>query len=154
MLPFKIYTRKRIFNYYTGLSFFIFIWISKLTPDEVRLVRHEKIHFLQQVEMFFVFHWLLYAFFYIIARSKGHGHYAAYRHNPFELEAYENEHDINYLKTRKFFAWMDFIKAFNQTLMQTAPQAISDQLKDKRFRFPIPAGKADGKPKTSPEAIK
>jgi hypothetical protein len=118
MLPFKIYTRKRIFNYYTGLSFFVFIWISKLTKDEVKLVRHEKIHFLQQVEMLFVFHWLLYAFFYLLSRSKGHGHYVAYRYNPFELEAYTNEHDVDYLKTRKSFAWLSCVKEYYRFLSQ------------------------------------
>lgn len=116
MLPVKIYTRKRIFNYYTGLSFFIFIWISKLTKDEVRLVRHEKIHFLQQIEMFFVFHWMLYGFFYLISRYKGHGHYIAYRYNPFEIEAYENEHNINYLKERRFFAWINYVRDYNTFL--------------------------------------
>lgn len=116
MLPFKIYTRKRIFNYYTGLSFFIFIWISKLTKDEVVLVRHEKIHFLQQVEMLFVFHWIVYGFFYLISRYRGHGHYIAYRYNPFELEAYDNEHDVNYLKTRKPFAWMSCVRDYNTFL--------------------------------------
>lgn len=116
MLPLKIYTRKRIFNYYTGLSFFIFIWISKLTKDETRLVRHEKIHFLQQVEMLFIFHWLLYAFFYIVSRAKGHGHYIAYRYNPFEIEAYDNEHDANYLKTRGYFAWAGYVRKYHQFL--------------------------------------
>lgn len=109
MLPFKIYTRKRIFNYYTGLSFFIFIWISKLTKDEVQLVRHEKIHFWQQVEMVFVFHWLLYGFFYLAARSKGYSHYIAYRYNPFELEAYDNESNTTYLKKRRPFAWIGYV---------------------------------------------
>jgi hypothetical protein len=118
MLPFKIYTRKRIFNYYTGLSFFVFIWISKLTKDEVKLVRHEKIHFLQQVEMLFVFHWLFYAFFYLLSRSRGHGHYVAYRYNPFELEAYTNENDVDYLKTRKSFAWLSCVKEYYRFLSQ------------------------------------
>jgi hypothetical protein len=112
MLPFKIYTRKRIFNYYTGISFFIFIWISKVAKDEVKLIRHEKIHFLQQVEMLFVFHWLLYAFFYLLSRYKGYGHFIAYRYNPFELEAYAYEHDENYLKSRRSFAWIYCVKEY------------------------------------------
>ncbi|MFZ6011593.1 MAG: hypothetical protein ACOYXT_14715 [Bacteroidota bacterium] len=116
MLPVKIYTRKRIFNYYTGLSFFIFIWISRLTKDEVRLVRHEKIHFWQQVEMLFVFHWFFYAFFYLISRSRGHGHYVAYRYNPFELEAYANEPDTGYLKKRRPFAWINYLRMYHQSL--------------------------------------
>jgi hypothetical protein len=110
MLPLKIYTRKKIFNYYTGLSFFIFIWISRLTKDEVKLVRHEKIHFLQQLEMLFVFHWLFYGTFYLISRAKGHGHFHAYRYNPFEVEAYDNEHHVSYLKTRRPYAWINCVK--------------------------------------------
>ena len=74
MLPYKIYTRKKIFNYYTGFSFFVFIWISRLEKDEVRLTRHEKIHFWQQVEMLFLLHWLFYGLFYVVARAKGHCH--------------------------------------------------------------------------------
>jgi hypothetical protein len=116
MLPLKIYTRRKIFNYYTGLSFFIFIWISKLTNDEVKLVRHEKIHFLQQVEMLFVFHWFLYGLFYIVSRSKGHGHFVAYRYNPFEIEAFENEKDVNYLKERRPFAWINYVRQYNAFL--------------------------------------
>jgi hypothetical protein len=112
MLPVKIYTRKRIFNYYTGMSFFIFIWICKLTKDEVQLVRHEKIHFLQQVEMLFIFHWFFYGLFYVISRAKGHGHFVAYRYNPFEMEAYSNEQDTAYLKKRRLFAWASYIPKY------------------------------------------
>jgi hypothetical protein len=112
MLPVKIYTRKRIFNYYTGMSFFIFIWISKLTKDEVQLVRHEKIHFLQQVEMLFIFHWFFYGLFYVISRAKGHGHFVAYRYNPFEMEAYSNEQDVSYLKKRRPFAWASYVPKY------------------------------------------
>jgi hypothetical protein len=126
MLPYKIYTRKKIFNYYTGLSFFIFIWISRLDKDEVKLVRHEKIHFWQQVEMLFIFHWLIYVLFYVVARAKGHCHYIAYRYNPFEIEAFSNEHDVEYLRKRKPFAWTTYLKDFNtslnQDLLKTVPQ--------------------------------
>ena len=116
MLPIKIYTGKKIFNYYTGLSFFIFIWICKLTKDEVKLVRHEKIHFLQQIELLFIFHWILYAYYYLAARYRGHGHYIAYRYNPFEIEAYNNENDVSYLQTRKTFAWMRCIGDYQKAI--------------------------------------
>ncbi len=112
MLPLRIYTRKRIFNYYSGLSFFVFIWIYRATEDESRLIRHEKIHFLQQIELLFIFHWIFYAFFYLLTRSRGHGHYIAYRYNPFELEAYDNEHDHAYLTSRRRFAWTRSVKTY------------------------------------------
>jgi hypothetical protein len=128
MIPFKIYTRKKIFNFYTGMSFFIFIWIWRMTKDEARLVRHEKIHFLQQLEMLFIFHWILYVFFYVVSRSKGHGHYSAYRHNPFEIEAYNNEHDTDYLKSRKRFAWMGCMKSYYRELSGTNKKSVDKKV--------------------------
>lgn len=116
MLPYRIYTQKKIFNYYTGLSFFIFIWISKLDKDERRLMRHETIHFWQQVEMLFIFHWLFYVAFYLVARAKGHCHYVAYRYNPFELEAFSNDPDELYLRKRKPFAWARYVREYNKTI--------------------------------------
>jgi hypothetical protein len=124
MFPYKIYTRKKIFNYYTGLSFFVFIWISRLTKDEVRLVRHEKIHFLQQLEMLFFLHWFLYGVFYLVARAKGHCHWVAYRYNPFEIEAYDNEYNPEYLSERKAFAWMSSFGKYQQALSQDLSNTV------------------------------
>jgi hypothetical protein len=126
MAPFKIYTRKKIFNYYTGLSFFIFVWISKHEKDEVRLMRHETIHFWQQVEMLFIFHWFFYLLFYLVARAKGHCHYIAYRYNPFEIEAFNNDANVKYLQVRKPYAWVNYInhyiKVLPKDLKATVPQ--------------------------------
>jgi len=82
------------------------------------LVRHETIHFWQQVEMLFIFHWIFYATFYLIARAKGHCHWIAYRYNPFELEAFDNEPDEQYLKKRKPFAWMNYVPGYHLALAQ------------------------------------
>lgn len=112
MLPLKIYTRRKIFNYYQGLSFFIFVWICDDKRGERWLIRHEKIHFFQQVELLFVFHWLLYTLFYLLTRLRGHGHFIAYRYNPFELEAYDNDRNEDYLRTRKIFAWAGSVKTY------------------------------------------
>jgi hypothetical protein len=132
MLPYKIYTRKKIFNYYTGLSFFIFIWISRLEKDEVRLTRHEKIHFWQQVEMLFLLHWIFYLLFYAIARARGHGHWIAYRYNPFELEAFSNENDPDYLIKRKPFSWASYIGKYHEALSKDLSATIP---KDKFLKW-------------------
>ena len=110
MFPIKLYTRRKIFKQFTGLSFFIFIWIWRHEQDEPQLVRHETIHFLQQAEMLFIFHWLFYVGFYLKARMQGKTWYAAYSSNPFEREAYANERNEKYLKTRKFFAWTEYMQ--------------------------------------------
>ncbi len=118
MLPHIIYTKKRIFRYYTGFSFFLFIWISTLEKDQERLIRHERIHYRQQTELLFVFHWLLYGLFYLISRIKGQRHYIAYRYNPFEIEAYQHDTDASYLNRRRHYAWTKsfgvFIKNLNR----------------------------------------
>ena len=112
MLPIVIRTKKRIFRYYTGFSFFVFIWISDLESDQARLNRHEQIHFYQQLELLFVFHWLLYCIFYLFLRIKGQGHYIAFRYNPFEQEAYENDNDLAYAGKRRLFQWVRYYKKF------------------------------------------
>jgi hypothetical protein len=52
----------------------------------------------------------------MISRLNGHRHYIGYRYNPFELEAYEHDADENYLKTRRLFAWVRFMRRFRETL--------------------------------------
>lgn len=137
MLPLKIYTRKKIFNYHTGLSFFIFIWISRVEPDEKRLVRHEKIHFWQQVEMLFIFHWMFYLVFYLAARLKGHCHYVAYRYNPFELEAFSRDPETDYLKRRKPFAWLGYVPQYFLALQQDHTRSIPAEKKITWYRSPL-----------------
>jgi hypothetical protein len=129
MIPIIIITEKRIFKYYTGFSFFIFIWISRLEQNSVRLIRHETIHFRQQVELLFVFHWLLYGLFYTISRLKGQRHYIGYRYNPFELEAYGNDSNPEYLKQRKLFAWLRYLRPFRASLMRD----MSDKIPADKF---------------------
>ena len=124
MIPIIIFTEKRIFKYYTGFSFFIFIWISRLEKNSTRLVRHEMIHFWQQVELLFVFHWLLYGLFYMVSRLKGQRHYICYRYNPFELEAYGNDSNEQYLKERKLFAWTRYIGGFRKSLRKDTTDNI------------------------------
>jgi hypothetical protein len=130
MLPIKIHTKQRIFRYYTGLSFFIFIWISQQEPFKERLIRHELIHFRQQVELLFVFHWLLYISFYILARIKGLSHYVAYRYNPFELEAYTHDNDLQYLNKRSFLAWRHYWQAFHSSWSQDFSHIPKNKLAD------------------------
>lgn len=108
MIPIHIQTDKKLFRHYTGFSFFIFIFYWKGVREKEIIINHELIHFYQQVEMLFVFHWLLYLLFYLIARLKGKDHDTAYYNIPFEKEAYTFERDLQYIRGRKLFAWVKF----------------------------------------------
>lgn len=104
------------------------VWLSKLVPIEIWAVsigpwvwcrgvlstttkRHECIHFHQQLELLFVGQWILYGLSYlynrIIKRMDGP---TAYRFNVFEVEAYTHESTVHYLRDRKTFAWVKYIK--------------------------------------------
>lgn len=89
-----------------ALSFFIFVF-SRGEMDE-RVRRHETIHFKQQVEMLFVFQWIMYGYFHLSALISGLGGKEAYYCNPFELEAYDNDEKEDYLLERKPYAWIRY----------------------------------------------
>jgi hypothetical protein len=98
-------------------------------------VHHEKIHFWQQVELLFVFHWMFYAFFYMVARFKGHCHYIAYRYNPFELEAFGNDPDFGYLKKRRPFAWVNYVPKYYTILSENTRAMAKTVPIDKKIRW-------------------
>jgi len=105
MIPIVIMTRKPLFRKYGGFSFFIFIFCWKDAQQKAILLNHETIHFWQQVELVFIFHWILYAVFYVMGRARGKNHDQAYLENPFEREAYRFEKDLTYCKHRRPFRW-------------------------------------------------
>ena len=94
------------------------IWAINLGPfvwcrgeyTEV-LKRHEGIHWEQQKELLIVGQWLLYICFYLrnLIRLGWKDRKAAYRSNPFEMEAYRNEYVVDYIKIRKKYEWMRYI---------------------------------------------
>ena len=73
-------------------------------------INHEKIHIKQQAELLLIGFYFLYAFFWLKARLWHRlGNHEAYMAIPFEVEAYSHESDEEYLKTRKRWAWLDYI---------------------------------------------
>lgn len=83
-----------------GLAFWPFIIVPTTTVIDDVLINHEKIHLRQQLEMLVLpFHiWYL-----IALRRKG------YWNISFEREAYINEKNLNYLKTRPMFAFRKYL---------------------------------------------
>jgi hypothetical protein len=65
-----------------------------------RTLNHEKIHFEQQKELLLIFFYLLYLFFWLVY---------GYKNMPFEKEAYDNDNNLNYLGTRRKFAWIKYL---------------------------------------------
>jgi len=95
-----------------AVSFGPFVWCrGKISPTTRR---HETIHFWQQLETLFLLQWVLYGLFYLIGRFT-HGNWkTAYYRNPFEVEAYTNQDDKEYIKKRKFCSWVEYIGALKR----------------------------------------
>jgi hypothetical protein len=72
-----------------------------------RLLNHERIHTRQMLEMLIVGFYLWYVIEWLIRLPmKGN----AYRSISFEREAYANEGNLNYLKQRKLYSWLNYLR--------------------------------------------
>lgn len=78
---------------------------NKLNPT---LLNHESIHIRQQQELLVVGFYFLYVYYWLKGMLAYKDSYIAYHSIPFEQEAYEWEHDMDYLKSRKRFAWWKY----------------------------------------------
>ena len=92
---------------------FIFVRNDSDKHDKV-LINHESIHIKQQKELlvllfyvWYVLDWLRKIFIYKYANL-------AYLNIVFERETYENEDNLEYLKTRKWFAFWNYLKSKNK----------------------------------------
>ena len=90
-----------------AISFGLWVWCRAEMDEQTR--RHEAIHFWQQVELLFVMQWILYGVFWLIGMARIRNGTLAYYQNPFEIEAYENESNPDYLKERKLYSWRKYI---------------------------------------------
>ena len=71
------------------------------------MMNHERIHSAQQREMLFVFFFIAYLFEWLV-RLPMRGN--AYRNISFEREAYANQRNLDYLKSRRLFAWRRYMR--------------------------------------------
>lgn len=89
------------------------------TAEEGNFLRHEYTHTLQYREMLYLFFllWYLieYLIKYVICYLKSYRVYnnstqrTAYRSISFEQEAYANQQDVQYNKSRKHYAWLRYV---------------------------------------------
>ena len=83
------------------------IYLSKRSMTNAKTIRHEKIHWKQQMELLIVPFYLWYVIEWLIRMITDKGN--AYRAISFEQEAYQNESNLNYLDNRKHFAFLKYL---------------------------------------------
>lgn len=72
-----------------------------------RLINHERIHTAQMRELGYVFFYLIYLIEWLLRLVMKDN---AYLSIGFEREAYRHEGNLDYLKKRKHYAWVKYLK--------------------------------------------
>lgn len=83
-----------------GIVLYPFIFFAPKNPDAY-LLNHESIHWHQIERVGVITFYFTYLKEYVFYRKQGLLHDPAYRAISFEKEAYENDHNLAYLETRK-----------------------------------------------------
>lgn len=107
---FVIVSRYLIPKGFRGITLFPFIIVSETDlKQNLVMINHEKIHIRQQIELlvlpFFIWYGIEFLVKWFMYKDKNTG----YRNISFEKEAYENEKDLNYLKHRSFWKFLNYL---------------------------------------------
>ncbi len=81
---------------------------NKELKENHELIYHERIHFRQQIELLLVFFYVWYLVEYLINYIRFGDGMVAYYKIRFEKEAYAEQGNFNYLKQRKFWAFLRY----------------------------------------------
>lgn len=105
-----IYNNIIPFKGFTAMNLFGVLFVRKGKKISKIMLNHETIHTSQMKEMLYIPFYIWYIIEYIIRvfqyRFKLH---TAYRNISFEREAYANQYDVNYVKNRESFNWINYI---------------------------------------------
>lgn len=72
-------------------------------------INHETIHIKQQQELLVIPFYIIYILEWFIKLFIYGSPKSAYRNLSFEREAYKNEYNMNYVKSRKLFSWVKYL---------------------------------------------
>jgi len=104
-----------VFKYLTpkgfrGLTFFPFVILTDKNDalDKV-CINHERIHLRQQLELLILPFYVWYGIEFLIKWFQYKDKNTAYRNISFEREAYKNEKELSYLKSRSFWKFLKYI---------------------------------------------
>ncbi|MDO5106130.1 hypothetical protein [Capnocytophaga sp.] len=92
---------------YNAITLYPFILVrERANCNSPLLINHERIHLRQQKELLVIGFYLWYLLDFLWKYIKYRNWDKAYYNIIFEREAYDNESDLEYLKTRKKFAYL------------------------------------------------
>lgn len=96
-------------NGYLGITLYPFVVLKDRTLSQnTVLVNHERIHLRQQLELLVIPFYLIYIFEFLIRYYRTKNWYKAYRSISFEKEAFQNERNLDYLKKRRLWYFINY----------------------------------------------
>lgn len=96
---------------FRGLTSFPFIFLKyKNLKNDAIFINHEKIHLRQQIELLVLPFYILYFSEYLLRLWQYKNNELAYYNISFEREAYQNEENLQYLKKRKIWTFLKYLK--------------------------------------------
>ena len=106
-----IYNNVIPFPGFTAINLFGIMFVREEYRYRIgeRTINHESIHTAQMKEMFYIFFYIWYFLEWLI-RLVVNGPSKAYRMISFEQEAYDNDKNLEYLKGRKYWSWIKYVK--------------------------------------------
>lgn len=105
----RFFTRIFSFGKAKAITIFPFIFLNhEFDKRDSVLINHESIHMRQAIEMLVIPFYLWYSAEFILRFFQYKNFNLAYRNISFEKEAYANEHDLHYLKRRKFWNFLRY----------------------------------------------
>lgn len=102
----SVFPKKKI----AAINLFGFVFARKeYNPLSARIKNHESIHTAQMKELFYIFFYLWYGIEWLILWV-GYGFKSnkAYKNISFEKEAYSNDNNPDYLKSRKRYSFFSY----------------------------------------------
>jgi hypothetical protein len=92
---------------YRGMTVFPFVFVrNHKDRDDLVMVNHERIHLRQQLELLVLPFFVWYGLDFLVKLIRFRNKNKAYRAIIFEREAYENEKNLDYLKSRSFWKFL------------------------------------------------
>ncbi len=93
------------------MTFYPFVFLAD-KDDKLNkvFINHEKIHIRQQLELLILPFYLWYFTEYLFRLIQYKDRKEAYFNISFEREAYKNEKDLNYLKSKPFCTFLKYLK--------------------------------------------
>ncbi len=98
------------FNFARAITIFPFVFVSdKRSKEDKVLINHEMIHIRQQIEMLIIPFYIWYLLEFLFRLIQYGTRYDAYVNISFEKEAYVNESNLDYNKSKKFLSFLKYI---------------------------------------------